>query len=123
MRPGLPQEDQVPGRQRRTASADSSAPRRHHNDIDQVVIRIENSSQTDGQFTKPAGEPRLRADYHEGGGARRSHRENRPRDEVDEAALTADPAFDLTTALQALFAEDLVVDVVVSLTRAVGPES
>ena len=34
--------------------------------------------------------------------------------EAFEAALTADPDFDLATALQALFAEGLVVDVAVA---------
>jgi len=49
--------------------------------------------------------------------------EHRPLAEAFEAALTADPAFDLTVALQALFAEGLVVDVAVSPARSVGPES
>ena len=43
--------------------------------------------------------------------------EHRPLVEAFDAALTADPDFDLATALQALFAEGLVVDVVVSLDR------
>jgi hypothetical protein len=41
--------------------------------------------------------------------------EHQPLAEACEAALTADPDFDLATALQALFAEGLVVDVTVSL--------
>ncbi len=41
--------------------------------------------------------------------------EHRPLAEAFAAALTADPNFDLAAALQALFAEGLVVDVVVAL--------
>ena len=41
--------------------------------------------------------------------------QHRPLAEAFDAALTADPGFDLATALQTLFAEGLVVDVVVSL--------
>ena len=40
--------------------------------------------------------------------------EHRPLAEAFEAALTVEPDFDLATALQALFAEGLVVDVSVS---------
>jgi len=46
--------------------------------------------------------------------------EHRPLAEAFEAALAADPGFALATALQALFAEGLVVDVIVSLASSVG---
>lgn len=46
--------------------------------------------------------------------------EHRPLAEAFDAALAAEPDFDLAMALKALFAEGLVVDVIVSLASSVG---